>query len=109
MPTTYAADLAAVRAAAERVRGVVYRTPVLTSETIDRLAGRSVFFKCENLQKTGAFKYRGATNAVRNLSPEAAAKGIVTHSSGNHAQALALAAKLRGVPAYIVMPRTAPA
>ena len=107
--TPYAVDLAAIRAAADRVRGVVHRTPVMTSETVDRLAGRSVYFKCENLQKTGAFKYRGATNAVRNLGPAAAAQGVVTHSSGNHAQALALAARLRGVPAYIVMPRTAPA
>src|SRR3954471_23768855 len=108
MPTTYAADLAAVRAAAERVRGVVHRTPVLTSDTLDRLAGRHVAFKCENLQTTGAFKYRGATNAVQKLTPAQAAKGVVTHSSGNHAQALALAARVRGIPAYIVMPRTAP-
>ena len=71
--SAYAVDLAAIRAAADRVRGVVHRTPVMTSETVDRLAGRSVVFKCENLQKTGAFKYRGATNAVRNLSPGAAA------------------------------------
>lgn len=109
MPTAYAADLAAVRSAAERIRGVVHRTPLLTSETLDRLAGRGVFFKCENLQKTGAFKYRGATNAVRKLSDAEAARGVVTHSSGNHAQALALAARVRGIPAYIVMPRTAPA
>src|SRR5437764_9196304 len=108
MPT-YAADLDAVREAADRVRGFVHRTPVMTSETLDRLAGRHVHFKCENLQKTGAFKYRGATNAVRKLSAAAAAKGVVTHSSGNHAQALALAARVRGIPAYIVMPRTAPA
>ena len=108
MPTTYAADLDAVRAAAARIAGFVHRTPVMTSETLDRLAGRHVHFKCENLQKTGAFKYRGATNAVQKLSDAAAAKGVVTHSSGNHAQALALAARVRGVPAYIVMPRTAP-
>jgi threonine dehydratase/serine racemase len=76
---------------------------------LDRLAGRRVYFKCENLQKVGAFKYRGATNAVRKLSAAAAAKGVVTHSSGNHAQALALAARVRGIPAHIVMPRTAPA
>lgn len=105
----YAVDLDAVRDAAERVRGVVHRTPVLTSETIDRLAGRTVVFKCENLQKTGAFKYRGATNAVRNLDAPTAARGVVTHSSGNHAQALALAARVRGIPAHIVMPRTAAA
>ena len=105
----YATDLAAVRDAADRVRGIVHRTPVLTSQTIDLLAGRSVVFKCENLQKTGAFKYRGATNAVRRLDDAAAARGVVTHSSGNHAQALALAARVRGIPAHIVMPRTAAA
>jgi threonine dehydratase len=105
----YAIDLAAVREAAARIAGFVHRTPVMTSETIDRLAGRRVFFKCENLQKIGAFKYRGATNAVRRLTDAQAAKGVVTHSSGNHAQALALAARVRGIPAYIVMPRTAPA
>ena len=108
MPT-YACDLAAVREAAARIAGVVHRTPVMTSETFDRLAGRRVFFKCENLQKVGAFKYRGATNAVLKLSDTAAAKGVVTHSSGNHAQALALAARVRGIPAYVVMPTTAPA
>jgi threonine dehydratase/serine racemase len=108
MPT-YACTLADVRAAAERIRGIVHRTPVMTSETLDRLSGRRLFFKCENLQKVGAFKYRGATNAVRKLTDAQAARGVVTHSSGNHAQALALAARVRGVPAYIVMPRTAPA
>src|SRR5438876_2646880 len=107
--STYAVDLAAVREAAARIGGIVHRTPVMTSETLNRLAGRRVYFKCENLQKVGAFKYRGATNAVRNLSDAAAANGVVTHSSGNHAQALALAARVRGIPAYIVMPRTAPA
>lgn len=107
--TTYACDYAAVRAAAERIAGVVHRTPVMTSETLDRLAGLRVYFKCENLQKTGAFKYRGATNAIRNLDPALASRGVVTHSSGNHAQALALAARVRGIPAYVVMPRTAPA
>jgi threonine dehydratase/serine racemase len=107
--TKYACDLAAVREAAVRIAGAVHRTPVMTSETLDRLAGRSVFFKCENLQKTGAFKFRGATNAIRNLDPALASRGVVTHSSGNHAQALALAARTRGIPAYIVMPRTAPA
>src|SRR5262249_38077476 len=108
MPT-YAIDLDTVRQAASRIAGIVHRTPVMTSETLDRLAGRRVYFKCENLQKVGAFKYRGATNAVRNLSGAQAARGVVTHSSGNHAQALALAARVRGIPAYIVMPRTAPA
>ena len=108
MPT-YACDLPAVLEAAERIKGIVHRTPVLTCETLDRLAGRKLFFKCENLQKIGAFKYRGATNAVRKLTDAEAAKGVVTHSSGNHAQALALAARERGIPAYIVMPKTAPA
>lgn len=103
----HAADLAAVRDAAARIAGLVHRTPVLTSETFDRLAGRKVYFKCENLQKTGAFKYRGATNAVRKLDAATAARGVVTHSSGNHAQALALAAGVRGIPAWVVMPRTA--
>lgn len=107
--TAYACDLAAVRAAADRIRGIVHRTPVMTSDTLNRLSGRKLFFKCENLQKVGAFKYRGATNAVLRLSDAEAARGVVTHSSGNHAQALALAARIRGVPAYIVMPKTAPA
>jgi threonine dehydratase len=107
MPT-YAADLDAVREAADRIVGFVHRTPVMTCETLDRLAGRHIYFKCENLQKTGAFKYRGATNAVQKLTDEAAARGVVTHSSGNHAQALALAARVRGIPAYVVMPNTAP-
>jgi len=107
--TTYACDLAAVCDAAARIAGVVHRTPVMTSETLNNRAGRRVLLKCENLQKVGAFKYRGASNAVRKLSDAEAARGVVTHSSGNHAQALALAARVRGVPAYIVMPRTAPA
>ena len=92
MPTTYACDITAIRAAAARIAGIVHRTPVVTSETFDRRAGRKVYFKCENLQKIGAFKYRGATNAVLKLSDAEAKHGVVTHSSGNHAQALALAA-----------------
>jgi threonine dehydratase/serine racemase len=96
-----------VRAAAQRIRPFVHRTAVQTSETIDRLAGRHVYFKCELFQKTGAFKYRGATNAVQKLPAEAAGRGVVTHSSGNHGQALALAARVRGIPAYVVMPKTA--
>ncbi len=101
---TYAADLAAVRAAAGRLEGVAHRTPVATCTTLDRLAGRRLFFKCEHLQRAGAFKFRGAYNAIGALPPELAAHGVVTHSSGNHGQALALAARLRGVPAHIVMP-----
>src|SRR5271166_6793225 len=105
----YAIDLPAIRAAHRRIAGLIHRTPVMTCATLDRLAGRSLFFKCENFQKVGAFKFRGACNAVRKLTPEAAAHGVVTHSSGNHAQALALAAKLRGIAAHIVMPRGASA
>src|SRR6266404_4930750 len=103
----YAADLAAVRAAAARLAGVVHRTPVVTCATLDRLAGRHLLFKCEQLQKVGAFKFRGACNAVLQLADDVAARGVVTHSSGNHAQALALAARLRGIPAHIVMPSNA--
>jgi threonine dehydratase/serine racemase len=103
----YAADLAAIRAAASRIAGIAHVTPVATCMTLDRLAGRSLFFKCEHLQKVGAFKFRGACNAVRKLPEDVAVRGVVTHSSGNHAQALALAAKLRGIPAHIVMPRNA--
>lgn len=98
-----------VQRAAARIAGVAHRTPVMTCSALDEMAGRRLFFKCENFQKVGAFKFRGAFNAVSQLSDEAAANGVVTHSSGNHAQALALAAKMRGVPAYIVMPSTAPA
>jgi len=96
-----------VRAAARRIAVWVHRTPVVTCAALDRRAGRALFLKCENLQKVGAFKFRGACNAVLQLSDEAAAAGVVTHSSGNHAQALALAARLRGVPAHIVMPQGA--
>src|SRR5947209_6027891 len=105
--TPYAVDLQAVRAAAQRLDGLAHRTPVMTCAALDRLAGRALFLKCENFQKVGAFKFRGACNAVMKLTPEVAARGVVTHSSGNHAQALALAAKLRGIPAHIVMPSNA--
>ena len=98
-----------IKQAAGRIAGLVHRTPVLTCDAIDGLAGASLFFKCENFQKVGAFKMRGATNAVLSLSDEEAAWGVATHSSGNHAQALALAARNRGIPAYIVMPSNAPA
>ena len=104
---TYAVKLEDIRAAARRVAGLAHQTPVMTCATLDRLAGRSLFFKCENFQKVGAFKFRGACNAVRKLPEEAAGRGVVTHSSGNHAQALALAAQMRGIPAYIVMPSNA--
>jgi threonine dehydratase len=100
---------AALEAARQRVSPYAHRTPVATCETLDRLAGRQLFFKCEQLQKVGAFKFRGAINAASQLPAEVAAKGLVTHSSGNHAQALALAAKLLGVPAHVVMPSNAKA
>jgi len=98
-----------ILAARERIAPRAHRTPVMTCATIDEIAGRRVFFKCENFQKVGAFKFRGACNAVFQLAPDVAARGVATHSSGNHAQALALAARMRGIPAHIVMPRTAPA
>ena len=104
----YAATLESISEAAERIAGSVHRTPVVTCETLDGLAGRKLFFKCESFQKIGAFKIRGATNAIGRLSAAVAEAGVVTHSSGNHAQAVALAAKRRGVPAHIVMPTTAP-
>jgi threonine dehydratase/serine racemase len=106
MTNRYAATLADIRAAAARIKPYAHRTPVMTCSTIDALAGRKVFFKCENLQKIGAFKFRGACNAVMILTDDVAKRGVVTHSSGNHAQALALAARLRGIAAHIVMPRT---
>ncbi|MCI0751322.1 MAG: pyridoxal-phosphate dependent enzyme, partial [Flammeovirgaceae bacterium] len=90
-----------------RIKPFVHRTPVLTSAGIDELAGCQIFFKCENFQKVGAFKARGAMNAALSLSAEKRAKGIATHSSGNHAQAIARAAKILGIKSYIVMPRTA--
>lgn len=96
-----------VRAAALRIAGFVHHTPVATCGTLDRLAGRALFFKSEHLQKVGAFKFRGATNALLQLDDEACRRGVVTHSSGNHAQALALAARLRGTQAHIVMPTSA--
>ena len=97
-----------IRAAAERIAPYIHRTPVVTCASINAIAGASLFFKCENLQKVGAFKARGATNAVFSLDDHEAAMGVCTHSSGNHAAALARAARLRGIPAYIVMPSSAP-
>jgi threonine dehydratase len=92
----------------ERIQPWIHRTPVLTSASIDALVGAQIFFKCENLQKTGSFKIRGATNGVLSLSVEDRALGVVTHSSGNHGAAIACAARRRGIPAWIVMPRNAP-
>ncbi len=92
----------------ERIKPYIHRTPVLTSTYLNELTGAELFFKCENFQKAGAFKVRGASNAVFGLSDEAAAKGVCTHSSGNHALSLSYAAGRRGIPCNVVMPRTAP-
>src|ERR687888_1252640 len=97
-------EFSAIRAAQERIRPYIHRTPVLTSARLDAATRASLFFKCENFQKVGAFKARGATNAVFALDNEIARRGVATHSSGNHGAAVARAAKLRGVPAHIVMP-----
>jgi threonine dehydratase len=97
-----------IRQAARRIKPYIHHTPVLTSQNLNEKVGAAVFLKCENMQKVGAFKFRGASNAVWSLSDEEAARGVCTHSSGNHAQALALAAKMRGIPAFIVMPSNAP-
>jgi threonine dehydratase len=97
-----------IQEARARIKGRVHRTAVMTSETLDAQANARLYFKCENLQKGGAFKARGATNAVFSLSDAEARNGVATHSSGNHAAALARAARLRGIPAYIVMPNNAP-
>lgn len=101
-------DFSDVVKAQALISAYVHRTPVMSAESIDRLTGSRLFFKCENFQKVGAFKFRGACNAVFSLTDEEAARGVATHSSGNHAAALALAARMRGIPAYIVMPRSAP-
>ncbi len=98
-----------VRAAARRLAGHAHRTPVLTSRRVDEEVGASVFFKCENLQRVGAFKFRGAFNALSRFSPEQRRAGVVAFSSGNHAQAVALSARILGIPATIVMPHDAPA
>ena len=105
----YAATLADVRAARERIAPFIRRTPLHTSRQLDERAGIEVFLKCEIFQRTGSFKARGATNAVRKLDDAAAARGVVTHSSGNHAQALAWAAASRGIASHVVMPTNAPA
>ena len=98
-----------VEAAAERIRGVAHRTPTLTSSTADAMAGAQLFFKCENFQRMGAFKFRGAYNAIARFTPEQRAAGVLTYSSGNHAQAIALSARLTGIRAAIIMPHDAPA
>ena len=101
-------DYADVQAAARRLAGHAHRTPVMTSRVVDEALGASVFFKCENLQRTGAFKFRGAFNALSCLSAEERRRGVVAYSSGNHAQAVALAARMLGMRASIVMPEDAP-
>jgi threonine dehydratase len=106
--TKYAASMDDVIAASKRIEGHGHRTPILTNKTIDELTGKKIFFKCENFQKIGAFKFRGGWNTISSLSEEEASKGVCTHSSGNHAQAVAYAAMKRNIPAHIVMPRNAP-
>jgi threonine dehydratase len=101
-------DIEAIRAAHRRISPRIHRTPVLTSASLDEIACARLYFKCENLQKTGSFKIRGATNAVFSLSDEEARNGVVAPSSGNHAAALSLAARWRGIPAFIIMPSNAP-
>src|SRR2546427_5458026 len=99
----------AILAAHARIAPRIHRTPVLTSASLNAIAGARLFFKCENLQKTGSFKIRGASNAILSLTEQEVARGMVTQSSGNHGAAVACAAAWRGVPAWIVMPRNAPA
>lgn len=101
-------DYSDIEKAHQTIHEYAHRTPILTSNSINRIVGADLFFKCENFQKVGAFKFRGACNAVFSLSQEEMEMGVATHSSGNHAAALALAAKMRGIPAYIVMPETSP-
>src|SRR5436309_3290536 len=109
MPTTTLPTYADIEEAARQIAGVAHRTPVVTSRTVDSRTGAHVFFKCENLQRAGAFKFRGAYNALSRLSPAERRQGVVTFSSGNHAQAVALAGQLLDIPRVIVMPSDAPA
>lgn len=111
MPMTKASStptLADIKQASVRIASYIHHTPIMTSQLINKIAGCRISFKCENLQKGGAFKARGACNAVMKLSPEQAVKGVATHSSGNHGAALALAAANRNIAAYVVLPKTAP-
>ncbi|MDT1063883.1 pyridoxal-phosphate dependent enzyme [Paracoccus sp. CPCC 101403] len=108
LDTDYIPTLSDMVEARERIAPHIHRTPVLTSSFINELVGAELFFKCENLQKAGAFKARGASNAVFGLSDAQAAKGVATHSSGNHGTCLSYAAGRRGIPCTVVMPRTAP-
>ncbi len=97
-----------IEKAHKKIRPYIHRTPVLSNRQVDERAGAGILFKCENFQRVGAFKFRGACNTVFSLAEEEARKGVATHSSGNHAQAIALAARIRKIPAYIVMPENAP-
>ena len=101
-------DINDIKLAFDKIKNQIHRTPVLSSQSINTISGSDVYFKCENFQKVGAFKFRGASNAVLSLSEVESKCGVATHSSGNHAQALALAAKMRNIPAYIVMPNNSP-
>ena len=109
MTESLAIGFADVAAAAGRLRGVAHRTPARTSRTVDERTGATVYFKCENFQRMGAFKFRGAYNALARFSPEQRRAGVIAFSSGNHAQAVALSARLLGMPSVIVMPKDAPA
>ncbi|KAN0038726.1 hypothetical protein ACTA71_000912 [Dictyostelium dimigraforme] len=97
-----------IKEAHNRIEKYIHKTPVLTNSTINQLAGKELYFKCENLQKTGSFKMRGACNAIFSLNEEELSKGVVTHSSGNHGQAISYASKVRGTPCYVVVPENAP-
>src|SRR3979490_3331996 len=107
-PLPYPVSFDDVAAAHERIRAQAKRTPVLTSSTVDALTGASVFFKCENFQRMGAFKFRGAYNALSQLTDDERRRGVIAFSSGNHAQAVALAGRLLGIRTLIVMPADAP-
>jgi threo-3-hydroxy-L-aspartate ammonia-lyase len=107
--TPLATTFADIDAAAKRLHAIAHRTPVITSATVDALTGATVFFKCENLQRTGSFKFRGAYNRLAQFTPAERRRGVVTHSSGNHAQGIALSAKLLRIPATVVMNSDAPA
>src|SRR5438309_11109755 len=109
LPLTPPLSFDDVATAHERIRAQAKRTPVLSSSTVDALTGAKLFFKCENFQRMGAFKFRGAFNALSKFTPEQKRAGVIAFSSGNHAQAIALSAKLLGIPAVILMPLDAPA
>ncbi|MCK5389775.1 MAG: threonine/serine dehydratase, partial [Candidatus Thorarchaeota archaeon] len=102
-------ELSDIREAYDRIKGNIVKTPVMTSTTIDGMTGCEVYFKCENFQRVGAFKFRGSFNTVSQLTKDERKRGVIAHSSGNHAQALALAARILGVHATIVMPQNSPA